>query len=61
MVYRNDDWISDLYHKETSQKKNKTNDNFYYDGDKVVFTEQFLLKRGFCCDNNCRHCPYSQK
>ena len=24
----------------------------------VVFTREFLLKRGFCCQNNCRHCPY---
>jgi hypothetical protein len=23
-----------------------------------VFTEQFLLKRGYCCESNCRHCPY---
>ena len=24
----------------------------------VVFTEKYLLKRGFCCQNGCRHCPY---
>lgn len=24
-----------------------------------VFTESYLLKRGYCCGNNCRHCPYS--
>ena len=23
-----------------------------------VFTEKFHLKRGFCCKNGCRHCPY---
>lgn len=23
-----------------------------------VFTEQYLLKRGYCCRNGCRHCPY---
>lgn len=22
------------------------------------FTEQYHLKRGYCCDSNCRHCPY---
>ena len=22
------------------------------------FTEQYLLKRGYCCESNCRHCPY---
>ena len=24
----------------------------------MVFTERYLLKRGFCCDSGCRHCPY---
>jgi len=24
----------------------------------IVFTEQYLLRRGYCCKNNCRHCPY---
>ena len=23
-----------------------------------VFTEQYLLKRGYCCKSNCKHCPY---
>lgn len=23
-----------------------------------VFTEQFHLKRGYCCKNKCLHCPY---
>jgi len=23
-----------------------------------VFTEKFHLKRGYCCQNGCRHCPY---
>ena len=23
-----------------------------------VFTEQYLLKRGYCCENGCKHCPY---
>ncbi len=34
-------------------------DDFYYtpEGYKV-FTEKYLLKRGYCCQNGCRHCPY---
>jgi hypothetical protein len=24
----------------------------------VVFTSRYHLKRGSCCDNDCRHCPY---
>jgi len=23
-----------------------------------VFTEKYHLKRGFCCLNNCKHCPF---
>ncbi|HEU4717568.1 MAG TPA: DUF5522 domain-containing protein [Bacteroidia bacterium] len=24
----------------------------------IVFTEQYHLKRGYCCQSGCRHCPY---
>ncbi|HKR03628.1 MAG TPA: DUF5522 domain-containing protein [Bacteroidia bacterium] len=27
----------------------------------IVFTEKYHLKRGYCCESNCRHCPYKQK
>ena len=27
----------------------------------VVFTEAYHLKRGYCCENNCRHCPYKKE
>jgi hypothetical protein len=33
-------------------------EDFYYDGPYLVFTEQYHLKRGTCCDSGCRHCPY---
>jgi len=23
-----------------------------------VFTAQYLLRRGYCCESGCRHCPY---
>lgn len=26
-----------------------------------VMTEDYLARRGFCCSNNCLHCPYSPK
>ena len=25
------------------------------------FTEQYHLKRGYCCESGCRHCPYDYK
>jgi len=24
----------------------------------IVFTEQYHLKRGHCCESGCKHCPY---
>jgi hypothetical protein len=32
----------------------------YYINDEglLVFTEAYHLKRGYCCENNCKHCPY---
>ena len=24
----------------------------------IVFTEKYHLKRGYCCQNGCKHCPY---
>lgn len=24
----------------------------------IVFTEKYLLKRGYCCKSGCKHCPY---
>ena len=23
-----------------------------------VFTEQYHIKRGYCCESGCKHCPY---
>lgn len=33
--------------------------DFYYDekGRKVL-TADYLLRRGYCCESGCRHCPY---
>lgn len=36
-----------------------TNTNYYFDTNGLlVFTEAYLLSRGDCCGNGCRHCPY---
>jgi len=33
--------------------------DFYYNEDGYkVFTEAYHLKRGYCCQNGCKHCPY---
>jgi len=35
-------------------------DDYYLEDGKIVLTEKFLLKRGFCCGSLCRHCPYGE-
>ena len=25
------------------------------------FTEAYHIKRGYCCDNGCKHCPYKMQ
>ncbi|HEX8499027.1 MAG TPA: DUF5522 domain-containing protein [Pyrinomonadaceae bacterium] len=32
--------------------------DFYREGAYVVFTAAYLLRRGYCCESGCRHCPY---
>lgn len=38
-------------------KLSKDQDYYIEDG-RYVFTAHFHLKRGSCCGNKCRHCPY---
>ena len=33
-------------------------ENSYFDGPYLVFTAAYHLKRGYCCQSGCRHCPY---
>jgi hypothetical protein len=36
--------------------------DFSYNSDGlVVFTEAYLLQRGYCCGNGCKNCPYEYK
>jgi Family of unknown function (DUF5522) len=33
-------------------------EDYYFDRSLMVFSEAYHLRRGYCCGNNCRHCPY---
>jgi hypothetical protein len=33
-------------------------EDYYFDGPYMVFTENYHLKRGYCCGSGCRHCPW---
>ena len=38
----------------------KLNKNeFYWEGGKMIMTELYHIKRGSCCGNLCKHCPFS--
>lgn len=35
-------------------------EDYYINSDgKYVFTKEYHLKRGYCCGNKCKHCPYN--
>lgn len=35
-------------------------EDFYMEGALMVFTAAYHLKRGYCCNSGCRHCPYQR-
>jgi hypothetical protein len=37
------------------------NEHYINDSGMFVFTEEYLLKRGYCCGNGCLHCPFEYK
>jgi hypothetical protein len=41
-------------------KKNTLDSEDYYLSEEgfIVFTESYHLKKGYCCKNGCKHCPY---
>ena len=43
----------------TSNSDLQEAEDYYYGPEGyMIFTEQYHLKRGFCCENGCKHCPY---
>jgi hypothetical protein len=47
-------WIKDL-----PKSKNVIEGiDYYVERELYVFTKWHHLKRGYCCNNNCRHCGY---
>jgi hypothetical protein len=41
------------------KKENLEGEDYYLTEEGYrVFTEKFHLRRGYCCENGCKHCPY---
>ncbi|MBA2731841.1 MAG: hypothetical protein H0U54_02995 [Acidobacteria bacterium] len=36
-------------------------EDYYLENGLFVLTARFLLRRGYCCGNDCRHCPYPKE
>lgn len=34
--------------------------DYYIENGQWIFTSEYLLKRGKCCKNGCRNCPYGK-
>ncbi len=47
--------------QQTSLPLLKEGQDYYVEGGAMVFTAAYHLKRGYCCDGGCRHCPYDRK
>lgn len=50
---------------KTANKDNIQNNftegiDYYFENGLMVLTADFLLKRGYCCGNGCRNCPYQE-
>ena len=44
---------------QNTRKKLKEGEDCYFDEQGLlVLTKEFLIRRGFCCHNNCTNCPY---
>ncbi len=48
--------------KEFSKIDQLAKEDYYYaKGGYIIFTKKYHLKRGYCCNNKCKHCPYRKK
>lgn len=33
-------------------------EDYYFEDGLMVLTARYHLRRGYCCEQGCRHCPY---
>lgn len=45
-------------HHYNNRPKLEPDDFYYSEEGYIIFTGKYLLKRGYCCKNGCKHCPY---
>ena len=47
--------------KEEKNEQNKEVEYYFNEQGYMVFTEYYHKKRGYCCKNGCKHCPFGFK
>jgi len=47
--------------ENSTSKEAVAEPDYYIENGFYVFTRSYHLKRGTCCGNGCRHCPYGYK
>ena len=50
--------MSEDFSMFSNRKKMEDGDYYLSPEGFIVFTEQYHLKRGYCCKSGCKHCPY---
>jgi hypothetical protein len=45
--------------EEFSKRSQLDAEDYYYsEQGYIVFTEKYHMKRGYCCQSGCKHCPF---
>lgn len=60
-ILQMDDWDNITGKDNSFSDDLKEGSDFYIENGYRVMTEQYLMNRGYCCSNGCRHCPYWPK
>ncbi|PYS86907.1 MAG: hypothetical protein DMF62_14185 [Acidobacteria bacterium] len=50
--------LEDRIQSQSNSRPLIEGDDFYTENELIVLTEGYLRKRGYCCGNGCRHCPF---
>ena len=49
-------------HNKKEENSPKEGEDYYFNEEGLlVFTKEYHLRRGYCFENACRHCPYGFK
>jgi hypothetical protein len=54
--YTNEDLSINLAATELPLEEGR---DYYLERGYLVFTASYLRRRGYCCEQGCRHCPYT--